>query len=245
MSNCGLLNLSEAVWAISGGFRLMLQHWQAPLLEYSGGALRFIFLVAAAGLVCQDQALQSIQSISVPWNFVCNLLATATINTIWKVSKHFNTFFGSHLLFTSFSDLPCRVGPCLGTLVDLKITFSFHLQESSLFSLLVWVFRNWIHKSRLSLSFVSLCYLFSTVKMEPISHSFPLSLSSCNRLISLSLSRSLLSFMSLNKAGNGPWKWCQHSHAYRQALSLLCAALCKWKYTFTRMRGSLSFTHLI
>lgn len=54
-----------------------------------------------------------------------------------------------------------------------------------------------------------------------------------------------LSFVSLNKAANSAWKWWQHSHAYRQTLSLLCVAVCKWKYTFTRMRESHSFTHLI
>lgn len=30
-----------------------------------------------------------------------------------------------------------------------------------------------------------------------------------------------LFFVSLNKEANGAWKWWQHSHAYRQTLSLL------------------------
>lgn len=68
--------------------------------------------------------------------------------------------------------------------------------------------------------------LFTTVKMDPISRSFSPSLS-CKRLIFPPLSALSLSFVSLNKAANGAWKWWQQSHAYRQTLSLSWVAVCK------------------
>lgn len=195
---------------------------------------------------------------------VCSCVLTLCVTCCWWLQssnhEHLKDYVGlegnmqynvmaqcwrSCLLFTLFFDLPGGGQLCLGTFAIWSIFKSIpvFMYLNQVYFLFGWTFWNWILESHSALSFVSVYSLFFTVKMEPISCFF-LSLF----LVigsSLLLSPLPLSFVSLNKAANGAWKWWQHSHVYRQTLSLLCVAVCKWKYTFASMRGSYSFAHLI
>lgn len=141
-------------------------------------------------------------------------------------------------LFTSY--LPGRGELCLGTFGRFLNQFLFSVPESGLYFLWLGILK--LNSQKLLCSPFCLS-VFLLWKWNPSPAPFlPLFLVIGS---SFPLSQLSLSSVSLNKAANGAWKWWQHSHAYRQTLSLLCVAVCKWKCTFIKMRGSHSFTHLI